>query len=117
LPASARDLLRRIEYRYVIAPRARHARAQQIDGTEAMAIAARLAALASPPRILVADDAVDSGITLATVLRLLREIAPARSEVRSAAITQTLEHPTVQPDYVLFHRVLCRFPWSFDATG
>ncbi len=36
---------------------------------------------------------MDSGVTLAAVLALLRDIAPAGSEIRSAAITQTLEHP------------------------
>ena len=68
-------------------------------------------------RILIADDAVDSGVTLATVLRLVDDVCPAGGEIRSAAITQTLENPTARPDYLLFRGTLCRFPWSFDAAG
>ena len=65
---------------------------------------------------LVADDAVDSGTTLSTVLGLLGDVCPPGSEIRSAAITQTLDNPTTSPDYVLFRGTLCRFPWSFDAA-
>ena len=66
-------------------------------------------------RILVADDAVDSGVTLQTVLQELREIACRGTELRSVAITQTLPDPHVAPNYVLWRETLCRFPWSLDA--
>jgi uncharacterized protein len=117
LPRPARDLLRRMEHQYITAPRAHRPRRQDIDPGEVGAVVAHIASLVSPPRVLVADDAVDSGVTLAAVLALLRDIAPAGSEIRSAAITQTLEHPLARPDFVLFRSVLCRFPWSFDAAG
>jgi hypothetical protein len=29
----------------------------------------------------------------------------------------TLDQPLVEPDFALYRGVLCRFPWSFDATG
>ena len=83
----------------------------------AAALAERLGALPMPVRILVADDAVDSGTTLASVLHLLADICPPGTEIRSAAITQTLENPRARPDYVLLHGTLCRFPWSFDAAA
>jgi hypoxanthine phosphoribosyltransferase len=68
-------------------------------------------------RVLVVDDAVDSGVTLATVLRLLRETSPADTELRSAVVTVTLAQPLAEPDFVLYRGVLCRFPWSFDAAS
>jgi hypoxanthine phosphoribosyltransferase len=117
LPTPVVNLLRRLEHRLLIAPRGSRARPQQIDHTEAEAIAAWVATSARRARILVADDAVDSGVTLDTVLGLLRRLCPRGTEIRSAAITQTLENPKARPDYVLFHDTLCRFPWSFDANG
>jgi hypoxanthine phosphoribosyltransferase len=70
----------------------------------------------SPSRVMVVDDAVDSGVTLAAVLRTLRESCPPGTELRTAAITVTRPSPAVEPDYALWRGVLCRFPWSFDAT-
>jgi hypoxanthine phosphoribosyltransferase len=67
--------------------------------------------------VLVVDDAVDSGVTLATVLRLLRESSPPDTQFRSAVVTVTLAQPLAEPDFVLYRGVLCRFPWSFDAAG
>jgi hypoxanthine-guanine phosphoribosyltransferase len=80
-------------------------------------VASALNERSEPPHVLVADDAIDSGVTLATVLGLLREVCPRGSDIRSAVITQTLMDPVVRPDYVLFQCTLCRFPWSFDAQG
>ena len=120
LPTPVVNLLRRLEHRLLIAPRGSRARPQQIDQidhAEAEAIAAWVAGSSRGARILVADDAVDSGVTLATVLGLLRRLCLRGTEIRSAAITQTLENPKARPDYVLFHDTLCRFPWSFDANG
>jgi hypoxanthine phosphoribosyltransferase len=117
LPRSLVDMLRRIEHRVLTRSRVRNGGQQEVDQSEATAIADHVASLGSPARILVADDAVDSGTTLATVLRTLREVCPPGSEIRSAAITQTLEAPIARPDYVLFRGTLCRFPWSFDAAA
>lgn len=66
--------------------------------------------------VMVVDDAVDSGITLAAVLRTLRACCPPATELRTAAITVTRPDPVVKPDYALYRGVLCRFPWSFDAV-
>jgi hypoxanthine phosphoribosyltransferase len=115
LPRPLVDFLRRLEHRLVIMRRTRKPRMQMIDRGEGAAIAAMLATSTETPRVLVVDDAVDSGVTLMTVLRLLREMCPTGTEIRSAAITQTFEHPAVRPDYVLYRGLLCRFPWSFDA--
>lgn len=117
LPRPALDLLRRIEHRLFIAPRTHQARPQQVDRAEIDAIAAWLANQPLTARILVTDDAVDSGATLATVLRYVRAVCPSGTEFRTAVITQTLEQPIAAPDYALFHNTLCRFPWSFDAIA
>jgi hypoxanthine phosphoribosyltransferase len=117
LPRSVVDLLRRIEHSLVTTGRAQDGRRQEVDSAEVAALTQQLAALSMPVRALVADDAVDSGTTLATVLSLLGDICPAGSEIRSAAITQTLENPVARPDYVLLCGTLCRFPWSFDAAA
>ena len=62
------------------------------------------------------DDAVDSGVTLAAVLDLLRDTCRRDIRFRSAVITVTLDNPMTEPDYTLYRGVPCRFPWSFDAA-
>lgn len=115
LPQSVVDLLRRAEHRLLSATRTHSTRPQEIDLGEVDAIADWVAHIAAPSRILLADDAVDSGVTLGTVLGHLRAVCPSDTEIRTAVITQTLAQPMTRPDYALFHGTLCRFPWSFDA--
>jgi hypoxanthine phosphoribosyltransferase len=117
LPRPAVDLLRRFEHRLSATARTHRRRPQLIDLDEIKVIADWLARRAARQRILVADDAVDSGVTLGTVLRHLHAVCPSGTEIRTAAITQTLDRPMTRPDYALFHGTLCRFPWSFDAAG
>jgi uncharacterized protein len=114
LPEPLLDALRRAEHR-VAAGHRREARATLVDLAEAAAIGDRLRNLQPGARVLVVDDAVDSGVTLATVLQKLRAICPPGVVVRTAVITVTMEDPIVIPDYALYRGVLCRFPWSFDA--
>jgi uncharacterized protein len=116
LPQPVADALRRLEHRWITSRRTRQDRPQTIDQAEATTLAAWLHAAPKPCRVLVADDAVDSGVTLATVLQALRHIGPTEMELRTAAITQTLENPKVVPDYLLYRGTLCRFPWSLDAA-
>ena len=68
-------------------------------------------------KILIVDDAVDSGRTLQDVLFAVREAADLSCEIRSAAITLTTDFSIINPDYLLYKNVLCRFPWSFDFRG
>ncbi|HTW72132.1 MAG TPA: phosphoribosyltransferase family protein [Acetobacteraceae bacterium] len=117
LPQAVVDGLRWLEHRLLSALRRRKSTPQEIDHAEAMAIGEYLTAHAAARRVLVVDDAVDSGVTLSTVLRLLREAAPGGTELRSAVVTVTLDQPLVEPDFALYRGVLCRFPWSFDAAG
>ena len=68
-------------------------------------------------KILIVDDAVDSGHTLKTVLENVRSSVDFSCVVRTAAITLTTDFSVIKPDYTLYQNVLCRFPWSFDFRG
>lgn len=66
-------------------------------------------------KILLLDDAVDSGATLQAIIAEAKAQWPD-IEVRSAVITVTSEHPVCMPDYYLYHNLtLVRMPWSIDA--
>lgn len=72
--------------------------------------------LPAASRILVVDDAVDSGATMAAVVNFLKRALP-ESSVRSAAITVTTPSPLIEPDYAIYRGdTLIRFPWSNDYT-
>lgn len=64
-------------------------------------------------KVLVVDDAVDSGATLSAVCEALKRVYPGLT-VNSATIVVTTSRPTIQPDVTLFRNVLIRFPWSAD---
>jgi hypoxanthine phosphoribosyltransferase len=83
---------------------------QELDGIDRWIESVR-----QPLSLLIVDDAVDSGATLYQVMDAVRRRTPEDTEVRSAVITVTTDQPLVQPDYSMFHRQLCRFPWSLDA--
>lgn len=66
-------------------------------------------------RVLIIDDAVDSGATLASVMASIERQAPAAT-VEAAAITVTRSHPIANPRFALYRdNTLIRFPWSNDA--
>ncbi|MGZ9809539.1 phosphoribosyltransferase family protein [Pseudoroseicyclus sp. H15] len=68
----------------------------------------------SERRILVVDDAVDTGQTMADVMDHLGRLFP-RAEIRSFSISRTMEHPLVEPDYAATgYGTLVRFFWSED---
>ena len=88
--------------------------AYQFDPGEIAELDLWLAKTGRRPAILVIDDSVDTGATLARVLDLLKHRAPD-ADLRSAVITVTTASPLIAPDYTLFRQKLCRFPWSLDA--
>lgn len=116
MPRPVVNRLRWLEHRMLTGRRQGARKPQQIDHGEAAIIGRHLLAT-NVRRILVVDDAVDSGVTLATVLQLLRQACPPDTEFRTAVVTVTMEQPLVEPDFLLYRGVLCRFPWSFDAAG
>lgn len=69
---------------------------------------------ASSRRILIVDDAVDSGVTMLAVVEAVKKLAPD-ADIRTCAITCTTPQPLLTPDYFLYNnRTLIRFPWSND---
>lgn len=69
---------------------------------------------APAPRVVVVDDAVDSGETLVQVRHALKLVRPD-VQVLTACVAQTFASPLVAPDHAEFRRTLVRFPWSMDA--
>ena len=68
-------------------------------------------------KVLVVDDAVDSGRSLRSVLEAIRAVNPA-NEIRTAVITVTRDNPVTNPDYALYrNRTLVRFPWAEDVRN
>ncbi|MDE5811856.1 MAG: phosphoribosyltransferase domain-containing protein [Muribaculaceae bacterium] len=65
--------------------------------------------------ILMVDDAVDSGVTLRTVVQAIKQRYP-QAEVLTAVLNVTTLNPLIKPDFVLYPQaeVLIRFPWSID---
>lgn len=103
LPTCVLDLLRKIESR-VLAK----------TGGEVPPFKLEKGLLDGAERVLVVDDAVDSGRTMAAVLRAIRRDYP-RASVSTAALTITTPRPLLLPDFYLFNnQTLLRFPWSSD---
>ena len=71
--------------------------------------------LATPaPNVLVIDDAIDSGHTMAAIIAAVKEVNP-QALVRSAVVTVTTRCPKVKADFALYrNRTLVRFPWASD---
>jgi hypoxanthine phosphoribosyltransferase len=72
-----------------------------------------------PRRVVIVDDAVDSGGTLSLVQGALQHRLPTSVALRTAVLAVTRPHQSllVQPDYHLYDMTLCRFPWSHDFHG
>lgn len=65
-------------------------------------------------KVLIVDDAVDSGRSLLSVINKLAEFSP-NNIIRSAVITVTRPAPVCSPDFALYrNRTIIRFPWAED---
>lgn len=65
-------------------------------------------------RILIVDDAVDSGATLLSVAEAVRKTVP-EAEIRTAVITVTRPGAVTTPDWSLYPEgTIVRFPWAPD---
>ena len=115
LPEPLLNVMRHVEHK-LGSGRRRTASAPTVNQAEAEAIGAWLNNARPNARVVIADDAVDSGLTLATVTQTLRQVCPPSTQLRSAVLTVTLRDPVMEPEYTLYREVLCRFPWSFDAA-
>lgn len=66
-------------------------------------------------RILIVDDAADSGATLKAVAEGVERCVGQQAEVKSAVLTVTQSRPLIEPDFALWRDgTLLRFPWSSD---
>ena len=65
-------------------------------------------------KILIIDDAVDSGATLASVRERIEALTDGLSHVKTAAIVVTSRDSIIKPDFFLYEYCLIRFPWSLD---
>lgn len=69
--------------------------------------------IGSYKKILLVDDAVDSGATINIIKSNLKELD---AEIKTAVITVTRKDPVEQPDFTIFNdETLIRFPWSIDS--
>ena len=111
LPRWRTDLARYADIRWILAG---SPSGHLLDQQQTMAIGSAVAAGAAT-RLLVVDDAVGCSTALVAVLQALRRACPPHTEIRLAAITVMLDDPAIEPDYALYRKVFCRFPWSLDA--
>lgn len=69
---------------------------------------------AESARVLLIDDAIDTGATILQAQQQLQAQFP-NLDIRVAVITVTTRKPVCEADFCLYHnRTLCRFPWSND---
>lgn len=119
LPRPVTDALRRLEARSRMAAARRRARRGELTLPEVTLPAALTAAEVS--RVLVVDDATDTGVTLAAVTAAISRALP-RATVTAAVLVSTEPHPvaplpqgvTMLPP-VIADGSLVRFPWSADS--
>lgn len=104
LPRWSADLLRIFES-YILAKRVPHI--CKYEGSLP-------AEISDSRRILIVDDAVDSGATMLAVKQAV-ESGVQEAEIYCAAITITTDNPVFRPEVSLYQNVLIRFPWSKDA--
>lgn len=116
LPHPITDRLRVVEHALLTRrPPARRPGRYQLDADEIISFGNWLQDAGPMPSLVIVDDAVDTGTTLSRILDVVRSQAPRAARIRSAVITVTTLKPGLFPDYTIYHRQLCRFPWSLDA--
>lgn len=64
-------------------------------------------------KILIVDDAIDTGKTMFIVKNNLQKKFPY-AKIEIAVMTWTIETSVVKPDYYMYKNTLLRFPWSND---
>lgn len=106
LPRFITDSLRIIESKYLSKKRIEIKRIELADDLKCK--------IRDAQRILIVDDAVDSGATLSGVVNAVRG-ANRDAEIKTATITITTSSPIIIPDYFIYNsNILIRFPWSND---
>jgi hypoxanthine phosphoribosyltransferase len=120
LPYAISNWVRRFEDSYLANRAAKAAQTNRPPSAQLLADVAAVGTAVSAQslrHLLVIDDAVDSGATLACVIGALRAALPADIAITTAVISQTRPNAAFYPDVMLFRETLCRFPWSLDFRG
>jgi len=65
-------------------------------------------------RIIVVDDAIDSGETVKKVIEHINSI-DSEVTIKIAVITTTTKKPVINPDFFVYENTICNFPWSIDS--
>lgn len=66
-------------------------------------------------KVLLLDDAIDSGSTLDDAVRYLKSLN-REVNIYSAALAQTYRSPVFLADQVLYKNCIVRGPWALDST-
>ncbi|MBT8244675.1 MAG: hypothetical protein HKP48_04945 [Winogradskyella sp.] len=104
-PITLLDGLRRLEHR-----RNLNRKLKEIQSDLEIEIKSKSKSIIS---ILILDDALDSGVTIKSVIKSLNKQFP-NSEIKTAVISWTNPKSVVAPDFYAFKNTLVRFPWSLD---
>lgn len=67
-------------------------------------------------KILIVDDAIDTGRTMFIVKNNVQKLFP-EADINVAVMSWTLKKSLVTPNYYIFKNSLVRFPWSKDYKG
>ena len=65
-------------------------------------------------KILVVDDAIDSGETMYIIREYLKTLND-NNDIKYCVCTTTYKNPIIVPNYTVYNRIILRFPWAFDA--
>jgi len=66
-------------------------------------------------KILLVDDAVDTGHSIGAVLNYLTHKGLKKENIKIAVLTTTGPDPVVSADFMHLDQVICAFPWSYDS--
>lgn len=66
-------------------------------------------------KILIIDDAIDSGSTFIECIDYIKPYLSDDCELKTAVINVTFKKPAFTPDYNLYERTIVRYPWANDV--
>lgn len=72
----------------------------------------------APPirkKILIVDDAIDSGYSMKAVLDYLLDRDYNAENLKTAVLTTTHNRSILEPDITLYQKTICTGPWSYDS--
>lgn len=113
LPRSVNDLLRIAEIKFNERKFSKSGRILSVGSVAH--ISGDLEHLRGGKRILIVDDAVDSGGTFIDCINFLQPFLSENSVIKTAALNVTFDEPAFIPDFYLYKGYLIRYPWASDV--